>query len=519
MTEYITLRRLTDLEIEPFRHIISRKYGMIFRSERNNDIREAIRKRMTVHHMENSPDYLRLIQFREEEFLLLIGLLTINETYFFRESTHLDVISKYLAEQLRGNQRSKPVFRLLSAGCSTGEEVYSLAMTLLEIPGAGLEWDFRVFGVDVDISAIEKARAGVFGPYSFRVCPEEFRMRYFESTTNGKVRISSAVREKVEFAEVNLCAPVYPAVMEKMDIIFYRNVSIYFSKEWQQELFRRLAGLLDDGGLLFVSSTELLNYNASLLTLVNNNSVFYYKKHSTMQADDQHKNPPPSITSAKPIVTPRTPWQNPTFKAADPMSQRPKGEKSMEVLGTSETKELINRGMGSSRNFDEALEMAWAKQYEDALMLLEELISADPSFVKAYNLQASILLNQQKTVSAMDICLKVLSLDSFCLEAYLLLGMAARIEGQTQEALRRFKEAVYLQPDCWLAHFYMGDIFHLRQEMALAQREYEITEKILRQGDIEKHGLTFFPIAFQADHFIQLCQHYLKKMDETTKHV
>ncbi|WP_378956192.1 CheR family methyltransferase [Pelosinus sp. sgz500959] len=510
MIEDMTTKRLNNLDIEPFRYIISTQYGMVFREERNHDIREAIKKRMMALHMENTTEYLTLIKSQEEEFLLLIGLLTVNETYFFRESAHLDVLSKHLKRRLTLSHGKKPIFRLLSAGCSTGEEVYSLAMTLLQIPGAGQEWDFHVLGVDVDVSAVEKARSGVFGPYSFRACPEDLRLRYFESAAGGKFRINDVVREKVEFAVVNLCTPIYPASMEKMDIIFYRNVSIYFSKEWQQELFSRLAELLNADGLLFVSSTEMLNYNTNSLNVVNTNSAFYYKKQSSMHTNEQHKIPPMSSTGRRSLSPPAISQRNHVNKTTGQMSEAPPKKYSFGVANT--TAHHLHK-------FDHALEMAQAKQYEKALIVLEEIIMADPSFSKGYCLQASILLNQQKAGLAMDICLKVLSLDSFCLEAYLLLGMAARMEGQAHEALRRFKEAVYLQSDCWLAHFYMAEIFQSRQEMLLARREYEITEKILSQGTIEKHGLTFFPIAFQTDQFIQLCQHHLKKLDETIKHV
>lgn len=172
------------LPLEPFLSLIRERYGLIFQGERGNDIKEAIRARMAACGVSNAAEYLAYIRLKEDEFLSFIGLLTINETYFFREPAQLDVLAKQLTDRL-SHRTDKPVFRLLSAGCSTGEEAYSLAIKLLEIPGVGETWDFQVVGVDVDVNAIDKARTGIFGEYSFRAFPEEKRLRYFDRTANG----------------------------------------------------------------------------------------------------------------------------------------------------------------------------------------------------------------------------------------------------------------------------------------------------------------------------------------------
>ncbi len=489
------------LPLEPFLSLIRERYGMIFQGERGNDIKEAIRARMAACGVSKAAEYLAYIRLKEDEFLSFIGLLTVNETYFFREPAQLDVLARHLTDRLR-HHTDKPVFRLLSAGCSTGEEAYSLAIKLLEIPGAGETWDFSVVGVDVDVNAIEKARNGIFGEYSFRTFPEEKRLHYFDRTTNGHFSIKAAVKEKVAFAVVNLCAPLYPATMERMDVIFFRNVAIYFSKERRCELFNRLSGLLAEGGLMFVSSTEILNYNSGPLKLGKENSTFFYRKQGVVYDELQKATPAPLRRRRLATV---------------PSSQN-SNMRSVKVAIASKEMQVKQESMAADYgpNFEGALELAGAKQYNEALAMLEKLIAVEPVCLKAYGLKASILLNQQKTAAVKDICIKALKIDEFFLEAYLLIGMAAKLEGHNDEAVQRFKEAVYLKPDCWLAHFYMAEIFQLRQEVSLARREYEITMNLLGQGNIEKHGLTFFPIAFQAAQFIQLCHYNLKKLNGIT---
>lgn len=491
-------------DIKPFLELIEKRYGLVFREDRTPHIQEMIRQSMAACQVTGGADYLALIQSREERFLDLIDLLTVNETYFFRESAHFDIAARHIVAQPLQVGPDKPFFRLLSAGCSSGEEAYSLAMTLMELPGAGIQWDFSVLGIDVDLTTIERARAGYYGSYSFRGCSDEQRNQFFLPTGDGKFRVKQAVREKVDFAVVNLCADTYPECMSNMDIVFYRNVSIYFSTYWQQELFRRLANLLKESGLLFVSSTEMLNYHAPAMQLRNTGAYFYYQKQSDVTAAGR-------IASVTPVKR----------KPAAAIARKDLRSIADTHLAKQQPVPVRNPGPPALQparvwSFEEALQLAQAKKYPEALLYLDGLIATRPAHSQAYNLKANILLNQQQAGLAKELCTKVLTWDAFSLEAYLLLGMAARSEGQVNEALIRFKEAVYLQPNCWLAHFHMAELFQQRKEMGLARREYEITINILSGGFLESHGLTYFPTVFQADHFIRLCRYNLQKLAEAT---
>lgn len=492
-------------DIQPFLDLIEKRYGLIFRKDRTSHVQEVIQQCMADCQIVCRADYLALIQSQEDKFLKLIDLLTVNETYFFREQAHFDIVSRHILAQPIHTGCGKPVFRLLSAGCSSGEEAYSLAMTLLDLPGAGIHWDFSVTGIDVDLSAIDRARAGSYGPYSFRGCSDEQRSRFFLPAGDGKFQVRQAVKDKVDFAVVNLCTSAYPDFMRSMDVIFYRNVSIYFSAYWQQELFHRLAGLLNEGGLLLVSSIEMMNYYAKSLQLVNAGSHFYYQKQSAMAKEGL----PAKEASVK--VRSRSALERARSTGQAMPSRSPK-----QLTVPRQRSESAAEKGDRPWSFDEALQLAEAKKYNDALLFLDGFIVANPTHSQAYNLKANILLNLQQTDLAKELCSKVLTWDAFSLEAYLLLGMAARSNGQVNEAQMRFKEAVYLQPNCWLAHFHMAELFQLSKEFVLARREYEITINILNGGHWGKHGLTYFPTVFQADHFIRLCRHNLQKLAEGT---
>ena len=497
------------LELENLNLFINQRYGLEFRHQRLERLEEAVQKRMKICRVSTIESYRIVVQQREEEALSLINLLTIHETYFFREPAQIDVMSVHLIPQLLKKRGEHPFLRLLSAGCSTGEEAYSMAIAMLNIPGAGITWDFEVVGIDVDKEALKKGKMGIYGLYSFRSCPKEMRDRYFDSLSKESFQIKSFVKEKVRFESLNLFEQGYPYWMKNMDIIFYRNVSIYFSKEQREEVFRRLTTLLNSSGNLFLSCTETLDHNNNLLSLVKNGEVFYYKKQAGIST---------VTSSAKEFTIINKPYRvldKPQLSTGVKLRKRSSAS-TLHLDGTSEKsskRQLVdNKNKQCEQIFVDTLQLVNLKKYDEAMLQLDEIMKIDSLFIKAYTLKANILLNQQNIEPAVTLCQAALVMDTFCLEAYLLLGMAAKLGGEMEKAIQRFKEAVYVYPECWLAHFFLAEVYQVEGENSYAKREYEVAMRILKQGDFEKHGLSFFGVPFQLQDFIQLCQHNIRRL-------
>lgn len=503
---------LIQSELEELSLFINQHYGLEFRHQRLELLQEAVQKRMEARKLPTVGEYWNLIQQQEAEVLHLISLLTVHETYFFREPKHLDIMTRQVLPRLVKNGGQYPFLRMLSAGCSTGEEAYSMAIAALKMPGAGIHWDFEVIGVDVDQEAIKKAQTGLYGLYSFRSCPEEIRNRYFERMSPENFRIKNLVKEKVRFESLNLFQPVYPDWMQSIDIVFYRNVSIYFSKEQREAVFRRLAGLLNHDGCLFMSCTETLYHHDDVISLVKKGQTFCYKKQDVTSIDSH-------ATVARKIATGNRQYgiiNKPRNNIVSHVKKwSPTTERVRFNVTSNEQRPLVdNRGDQCQQMFIATLELVKLKKYDEAIKRLDEIIAIDSFFIKAHTLKANILLNQQSVKAAIEICQATLIMDEFCLEAYLLLGMAEKLVGQMEQAIRRFKEAVYVQPECWLAHFFLAQVYQLREEWPYAKREYEVAMGILKQGKFESHGLSFFSMPFQIDDFIQLCQHNIAPLKD-----
>ena len=127
-------------------------------------------------------------------------------------------------------------------------------------------------------------------------------------------------------------------------------------------------------------------------------------------------------------------------------------------------------------------------------------------------LKAGILINLNLLEDAKSICLKSIGIDRWCLEGHLLLALIAKMQDDRKAALKRFKEAVYIQPSCWLAHFYLAEIYNSSRDLKNACREYEITIRQLAKGEIENHGLTFFQLSFSAEQILHLCRKNLSEL-------
>ena len=229
------------MDLTPFSNLIKDRCGFSFNDIRTAILEDSIRKRMSEIGAESCTKYFNSIVDSRAEFCQLINLLTVNETYFFREPAHLDVLATRIVPALLA-VKTKPndKLKIVSAGCSTGEEPYSIIIKLMEKYGPGAQNLVSVTGFDIDSHALATARKGVYSGHSFRGFSDNLREKYFERAGESGYRVRDVVRNSVEFVELNLFSEAYPDEVRDADIIFYRNVSIYFERDTQKLIFGNL---------------------------------------------------------------------------------------------------------------------------------------------------------------------------------------------------------------------------------------------------------------------------------------
>jgi len=248
-----------------------------------------------------------------------------------------------------------------------------------------------------------------------------------------------------------------------------------------------LSSLLNEKGYLFVSSTETLSHNGDVLSLMEVDGIFLYRKGFELPIEDRRR-----IPAESPLKT----------KHSQQKHEKPAAKKYV----VERKKDIINA------LFDQAIGLAEGKRYDAALKVIEELIKQNPSFVKAFTLKAGILINLKRIEEAEKVCKSAIRIDSLCLEGYLILGLIAKIQQKEDVAINRFKEALYIKSSCWLAHFYMGEIYKAAGEPEAARREYEIVIKLFDKDRHPESGLTFFPLSFSVSQIRHLCSHNLAEL-------
>jgi chemotaxis protein methyltransferase CheR len=203
--------------------------------------------------------YLLYNPNRESELEIIFDLLTVNETYFFREDRQLKAFSEEIIPLITSDKPNRSL-RIWSAGCSTGEEAYTIAIICHNNPELK-GWDVDIFASDISQKVIQTARRGIFSESSFRSTPEEIRTRYFEKTSDSKYRLHDEIRQMVTFGKVNLLDEHKTGIFNDMDIIFCRNVIIYFDTDAKKKVIENFYRKLRKNGYL------LLGHSESLLSL------------------------------------------------------------------------------------------------------------------------------------------------------------------------------------------------------------------------------------------------------------
>jgi chemotaxis protein methyltransferase CheR len=275
---------MSEEEFRLFRELIDREFGITIKDDRRLTLQAKLSHRLKILGILSYRDYYNFLNTdpsAENELLALAGHITNNETYFFREKVQIDAFSELLKDIKREKQKKKEhTLQILSVACSSGEEPYSLSITLHE---GGLflwGWDVKITGVDIDKHAIERARNAIYTDHSFRAVNGSFDFikKYFV-IEGHKYRLKKTIAESVEFRQGNITKPQSFTGLHHQDVIFCRNVLIYMNDEAIEMVARNLYNCLSDSGYLFIGSTESLMQRTNLFTPVHKYSAIIYRKN------------------------------------------------------------------------------------------------------------------------------------------------------------------------------------------------------------------------------------------------
>lgn len=273
--------QMTDEEFRLIRDLIYNHCGLFFTDESRYLLEKRLARRLGLHQLAGFKDYYHFLKYgrkKDQELSDIMDILTTNETYFFRESFQLKAFTDEIIPAIREAKEKKGerVLRVWSAGCSSGEEPYTIAMLLLEM-GRFDGWRIEIIGTDISHRVLQQARKGSYGRSSFRTTEEAYLKRYFHEQ-DGQLRIADRARELVTISHLNLFDENRIALLGKMDVIFCRNVIIYFDQAAKKRVVEAFYRSLRDGGYLLLGHSESLMNISNAFTLKHLKNDMVYQK-------------------------------------------------------------------------------------------------------------------------------------------------------------------------------------------------------------------------------------------------
>ncbi len=500
-------------EIERFRDVVSNRLGLACDESTLDQLATLLRSRMLALGCQSISSYIGRVVSSDpppNELRVLAESLTVAETYFFRHFDHFRaIVEVILPERIRA-QTSQRRLRILSAGCSTGEEPYTVAILVREHFPNLASWDVEIRGIDVNASSITKAKQAHYSEWSLRETPDRLRQRYFRQEGKDFV-LDDAIRSMVFFEERNLLHedPTFwrPAAL---DVVFCRNVSMYFTPGAMRDAITRPARALAPGGFLLLGPAETLRGISQVFHLRHSHDAFYYQ----LKTLDEMREVPTvpraqvSVPQAAPLLSEvmvDASWLDAIFRASDriaALSQRAATAQSGSV-GTTPTRPA-ETALRPSYDLVHATELFRQEKFRDAIDVLRSLPHEAQADTDAQLLLAVVLAQKGEVAECEQVCRRVLSLDELNAGAQYLMALCREHAGDRHAAWEHDQTATYLDATFAMPHLHMGHLARGWDQLEAARREFNQALILLAREDASR--ILLFGGGFNREALVQLCR-------------
>jgi chemotaxis protein methyltransferase CheR len=504
----------TAPELEQFREAVVRVLGLQFDDSRLAHLAEVFRRRLEATKL-TATAYVRALEAGtlDAEVAALAPDLTVAETYFFRHGEQYRAFAEVaLPERLQRALASGSRVQIASAGCASGEEPYSLVMTARETL-ADAARHVAVEGVDINAALIEKARRGTFSSWVLRDTSADAQRRWF--TQHGREFVlDRSVTGVVTFEVRNLaderCDVWKP---ESLDIIFCRNVIMYFSPLTAQAVVGRFAKALKPGGYLFLGHAETLRGLSNDFHLRHTHSTFYYQRRDRL---DAHAPELPLATPSSLAATPVPDLMNGANTWVEAIAKASQRIESLAASPESARGPSGKAGSAPTRGWEVglALELLKQERFVDALDLVERFPPESGRDPEVLLLRAVLLTHSGQLVQAERACAQLLTIDELNAGAHYLFALCREGAGDRAGAVSHDQTAIYLDPGFAMAHVHLGLLARRANDRATARRELEQAIVLLQREDASR--LLLFGGGFSRDALTTLCRAELARTGGTS---
>jgi chemotaxis protein methyltransferase CheR len=271
---------ITEADFEKFREYFYRKTGIQFDSGKRYFVDKRLVERIEATGSDSFRDYFVKLRFEANglEMQALVNCMTVNETYFFRENYQFDCMVNHMLDELTQTKRPGSRIRIWSIPSSTGEEPYSIAIYLLERWAKIDQYDVEILSSDIDTTVLDAAQRAVYSPRSVANLPKPYLHKYFKAQLDGDFRLSRDIVDAVEFSRVNLSDPMDTRRFRDIDLIFCRNLLIYFDDLSRRVAAEAMFDALRPGGFICLGHSESMSRISSLFNIRRFPDAMVYQK-------------------------------------------------------------------------------------------------------------------------------------------------------------------------------------------------------------------------------------------------
>lgn len=478
---------LVKNDIEQFRSILTCHLGLQFEDEKLDYLADVMLQRMHSvgrARFESCSAYIAHLYASPKasaEWRALAEQLTVNETFFFRNSDNfLALAENVLPERIRAKAQTKQL-RILSAGCSSGEEPYSLAIMVREALPDLNDWDVKIVGIDINPTILLKAAQARYSEWSLRATSDDVRHRYFRANGADFV-LAPEIQKMVSFEERNL-VDEDPLFWKSLacDVVFCRNVLMYFTPEIARSVVGRISQALVPRGYLFLGHAETLRGITPDFHLCHTHDTFYYQQRDHFEAELTQLDTLSNAPLLLPVqVEPEVKHSN------DPVSQH------------------AVTAPPSAWDLSLVLEAVRQERFADALELIGSLPADSHEDPDALLLRAVLLTNHGRVNESEEVCRRLLALDELNAGAHYLMALCREHEGDTHRAIEHGLTSIYLDPSFAMPHLHLGILAKRAGDTVGAQRELGKARVLLASEDASR--ILLFGGGFSRDALLQLCR-------------
>ncbi len=471
---------------QQFKAIIAEHTGLALRSQDDAKLVRSVKKRTAVLKIASPDEYLRRLAAPtngfKAEWQKLILMLTTNETFFFRDRGQFQLLRDHIFPQIIHKHRRDRTLRIWSAGCSTGEEPYSLAVLINELIPDWRSWNILLLGTDIDAAAIQKAQTGVYSDWSFRMVDPGIQKRYFKNSSGWKP--DPRIRSMVTFRTGNLRTDVFPdraSHIHDMDLILCRNVFIYFTHDAIAAVLKKFKATLAHGGFLMTGHSELHGQNLHDL------SIRSFQRGTVYQRDNNAAKGGRSLP-AHPLIAPSNTLKRglaPIASAArrfqphitgDPLITKPLSA-SASTIQASPGQPLTPKGSTLAANQSSPADGDDTAGATRQTVLKE----ADDSDMKTLYLQARAYANAGSLAEAIACCQKILAIQNADINACHLMACIMQEKGDLESAKTYLKRIIYFHPQDAAAYIEIASLYEAEQDFKRARKMWSTALGLLEQ--------------------------------------